>query len=434
MATGTSLSEVFPLGSRLNERGRLEVGGCDTIELAREFGTPAYVVAHDDLRLRARAFVQAGRDAGHGDFHVVFASKAFPCTAVLRVFAQEGLWCDVASGGELHLALEAGFRPERLVLHGNAKSLTELGMALGLGVGLIVVDNFDEIDRLEGLLAERDGGAQRVLLRVTPDVRGDTHEKISTGQADSKFGFAMAQVGEAIARVETIDRLKLDGVHAHIGSQLLGLEPFRREVAELAKLGDFPVWNLGGGLGVRYTEDQRAPPAIDEYVSAIVKAADAYGLGSGGRLLIEPGRSLSANACVTLYTVESVKSNVQRWVAVDGGMSDNLRPMLYGAGYEAHVADRFGGSTRCVLAGKHCESGDVIVRDALLDDPRPGDVIVTPATGAYGYAMASNYNGVPRPPVIFCADGDARLVVRRESFDDLLARDVTAEEIAPDVS
>jgi len=433
MAIGTSLSDVFPLGSRLNERGRLEVGGCDTIELAREFGTPAYVVAHDDLRLRARAFMQAGRDAGHEDFHVVFASKAFPCTAVLRVFAQEGLWCDVASGGELHLALEAGFRPERLVLHGNAKSLTELGMALGLGVGLIVVDNFDEIDRLEGLLAERDGGAQRVLLRVTPDVRGDTHEKISTGQADSKFGFAMAQLGEAMARVESIDGLKFDGVHAHIGSQLLGLEPFRREVAELAKLGDFPVWNLGGGLGVRYTADQRVPPAIDEYVSAIVQAADAHRLGRGGRLLIEPGRSLSANACVTLYTVESVKSNISRWVAVDGGMSDNLRPMLYGAGYEAHVADRFAGSTRCVLAGKHCESGDVIVRDALLDDPRPGDVIVTPATGAYGYAMASNYNGVPRPPVIFCADGDARLVVRRESFDDLLARDVTAEEITPDV-
>jgi len=431
MVTGTTLSDVFPLGSRLNELGRLEVGGCDTIELAREFGTPAYVVADDDLRLRARAFVRAGRESGHEDFHVVFASKAFPCTAVLRVFAQEGLWCDVASGGELHLALEAGFRPERIVLHGNAKSVTELGMALGIGVGLIVVDNFDEIDRLEGLLAERDGGAQRVLVRVTPDVRGDTNEKISTGQADSKFGFAMAQAGEAIERVAAIDGLKLDGVHAHIGSQLLGLEPFRRAVAELAKLGDFPVWDLGGGLGVRYTEDQPSPPAIEEYVSAIVSSVRGHGIGRG-RLLIEPGRSLSANACVTLYTVESVKSNVSHWVAVDGGMSDNLRPMLYGAAYEAHVADRFGGRTRCVLAGKHCESGDVVVRDALLDEPRAGDVIVTPATGAYGYAMASNYNGVPRPPVIFCADGDARLVVRRESFDDLLARDVAAEEIAPD--
>ncbi len=433
MATNTSLSEVFPLGSRLNERGRLEVGGCDTIELAREFGTPAYVVAEEDLRSRARAFLRAGRDSGHEDFHVVFASKAFPCTAVLRLFAEEGLWCDVASGGELHLALEAGFRPKRLVFHGNAKSETELGMALGAGVGLIVVDNFDEIDRLEGLLAERGGAAQRVLVRVTPDVRGQTHEKISTGQADSKFGFAMSQVGEAIARIEMIEGLKLEGLHAHVGSQLLELEPFLGAVEEVSSLGDFPVWDLGGGLGVRYTEGQPEPPAIEDYVCEIVKAASAHGMGADRRLLIEPGRSLSANACVTLYTVESVKSNVSRWVAVDGGMSDNLRPMLYGAAYEAHVADRMVGHTRCVLAGKHCESGDVIVRDALLDDPRPGDVIVTPATGAYGYAMANNYNGVPRPPVIFCSGGDARLVVRRESFDDLLARDVALEEIAADV-
>jgi diaminopimelate decarboxylase len=213
-------------------------------------------------------------------------------------------------------------------------------------------------------------------------------------------------------------------VHAHIGSQLLSLEPFRREVAELAKLGDFPVWNLGGGLGVRYTQAQPAPPTIEEYVDAIVEAAHAHGIGAGRRLLIEPGRALCANAGVTLYTVESVKQNVSRWVAVDGGMSDNLRPMLYGARYEAHVADRFDGTLECVLAGKHCESGDVLVRAALLDDPRPGDLIVTPATGAYGHAMASNYNGVPRPPVIFCSDGDARAVVRRERPDDLTARDV----------
>jgi diaminopimelate decarboxylase len=427
MATGTSLSPVFPLGSRLNERGRLEVGGCDAIELAREFGTPAYVVAEDDLRARARAFLQAGHDAGHADFHVVFASKAFPCIAVLRLFAQEGLLCDVASGGELHLALKAGFPGERIVFHGNAKSESELRMALARRVGLIVLDNFDEIDRLERLLEEgaaRAGGEQAVLIRVTPDVRGATHEKISTGQADSKFGFAMAEAAEAFARVGRIEGLALQGVHAHIGSQLLDLEPFRREAAELSRLGDFPVWDLGGGLGVRYTEAQPAPPSIEEYVAAVLAAAHENGIGADKRLLIEPGRSLSANGCVTLYSVESVKSNVSRWVAVDGGMSDNLRPMLYGAPYEAHVADRFGGGTECVLAGKHCESGDVIVRGALLDDPRPGDVIVTPVTGAYGFAMASNYNGVPRPPVIFCKDGEARLVVRRESFDDLSARDV----------
>jgi diaminopimelate decarboxylase len=463
MATGTTLSHVFPLGSRLNERGRIEVGGCDTIELAREFGTPAYVVAEDDLRARARAFIQAGRDAGHEDFHVVFASKAFPCTAVLSLFAEEGLWCDVASGGELHLALNAGFPRERIVMHGNAKSVSELRMAVEHRIGLIVIDNFDEIDRLASLLTERrsamrlvgaDSGQsahaplssvigkgedgregiepQRVLLRATPDVRGDTHEKISTGQADSKFGFSMADIAAAIERVRGVDGLRLEGVHAHIGSQLMELEPFRREVAALATLGSFPTWDLGGGLGVAYSEAQR-PPEIEEWVGTLLDAAHEAGIGAGTQLLVEPGRALTANAGVTLYTVESVKRNVSTWVAVDGGMSDNLRPMLYGATYEAHVADRLGGvgdrlsgvgATPCVLAGKHCESGDVIVRDAMLVEPQPGDVIVTPATGAYGFAMAGNYNGVPRPPVLFCRDGDARVVVRRESFEDLTARDV----------
>jgi diaminopimelate decarboxylase len=440
-----SLAHVFPAGSRIDERGRLEVGGCDTIELARRFGTPAYVVAEDDLRARARAFVRASENAGHGaELHVLFASKAFPCTAVLHTLAQEGLWCDVASGGEMHLALNAGFAPERLVLHGNAKSEDELRTALRHGVGLIVIDNLDEILRLERLLAEgelADRPPQAVLVRATPNVRGDTHEAISTGQADSKFGFALDQVPEAAACIRAIPGLSLEGVHAHIGSQLFDLEPFRSKVDVLAGLrglahsgdsGDagsaaaagltFPTWDLGGGLGVAYTTDQH-PPAIAEYVNALADAARER-LGNYRRLLIEPGRALTANACVTLYTVESVKRNVSTWVAVDGGMSDNLRPMLYGAVYEAHVADRPGGGAPCVLAGKHCESGDVIVREALLDDPRPGDVIVTPATGAYGYAMANNYNGVPRPPVIFCKDGHAREVVRRETHHDLIARDV----------
>jgi diaminopimelate decarboxylase len=458
MATDTSLSHVFPLGSRLNERGHVEVGGCDTIDLAREFGTPAYVVAEDDLRARARAFVQAGHSAGHEDFNVVFASKAFPCTAVLRLFAEEGLWCDVASGGELHLALNAGFPPERIVMHGNAKSEAELRMALEQGVGLIVIDNFDEIDRLEKLIngsfraahappgqtvharsgtaphaalssRMREGDGQPILIRATPDVRGDTHEKISTGQADSKFGFSMADVPTAIERIGGIEGLELQGIHAHIGSQLLELEPYRREAAALARIGSgvggFSIYDLGGGLGVAYAEAQR-PPEIEEWVGTVVAAAHEAGISSSARLLVEPGRALTANAGVTLYTVESVKRNVSTWVAVDGGMSDNLRPMLYGARYEAHIADRMGtgDATPCVLAGKHCESGDVIVREVSLDDPKPGDVVLTPATGAYGFAMASNYNGVQRPPVVFCKDGDARVVVRRESFDDLTARDV----------
>jgi diaminopimelate decarboxylase len=426
VATGTILSEVFPLGSRCSESGRLELGGCDAIELAREFGTPAYVVAEDDLRARARAFLAAGRDAGHADLHVCFASKAFPCTAVLEVFAQEGLWCDVASRGELHLALGAGFPAERIVVHGNAKSREELSQALDERVGLLVIDNFDEIERLRELVAERRSGEppQQVLVRVTPDVRGDTHEKISTGQADSKFGFSMEHAAEGIERAGSVPGLALEGLHAHIGSQLLELEPFRAAARELARLGEFPVWDLGGGLGVRYTARQAPPPSIEDYVGAVAGAAAAHRADPRARLLLEPGRALCANAGVTLYTVESVKQNVSRWVAVDGGMSDNLRPMLYASTYEAHVADRLEGGDRCVLAGKHCESGDVLVADALLDDPRQGDVIVTPVTGAYGYAMSNNYNGIARPPVIFVRDGNARVVVRREAVQELTARDV----------
>jgi diaminopimelate decarboxylase len=421
MATGTALSHVFPLGSRLNELGHIEVGGCDTVELAREFGTPSYVVAEEDLRARARAFVQAGAEAGWQDFQVVFASKAFPCTAVLSLLAQEGLWCDVASGGELHLALNAGFPAERILMHGNAKSVSELEAAVAAKVALIAIDNFDEIDRLAAIAL-----AQSVLLRATPDVRGDTHEKISTGQADSKFGFSMADLPRAIERVHAAGALRLEGIHAHIGSQLLELDPFAREVTALAQIGQFSTYDLGGGLGVAYSEQQR-PPEIEQWVGALIAAACEAGIPQGTRLLVEPGRALTANAGVTLYTVESVKSNVSTWVAVDGGMSDNMRPMLYGSLYEAHLADRPSDpttATRCVLAGKHCESGDVIVRDIPLDAPKPGDVILTPVTGAYGYAMSSNYNGVPRPPVIFCKDGDARVVVRRETFDDLTARDV----------
>jgi diaminopimelate decarboxylase len=403
------LSHVYPIGSRIDERGRLEIGGCDAIELAREFGTPAYVYAEDDLRARARAFREAAGEA----MRVVYASKACPAVPVLEVFAQEGLSCDVASGGELHLALRAGFPADRLVLHGNARSEAELAMAVEAGVGLIVLDNADDIDKLERL-----GRPQRVLLRVTPDVRGDTHDHISTGQADSKFGFNPADAHAAVQRLAGHDTLELAGLHAHIGSQLFDLAPFEAAVGALAEIGaDWPVYDIGGGLGIAYAAEQQPPP-IEDYVGAIRDAASAR-LAGAQEILIEPGRSLVANAGVTLYTVESLKRNVSLWVGVDGGMSDNLRPMLYGARYEAQVADRFGGDTLCHVAGKHCESSDVIVRDALLDDPRPGDVIVTPATGAYGYAMASNYNGVPRPPVIFCRGGDARAVVRRETFEDL---------------
>lgn len=409
------LSSVFPLGSALDERGRLQVGGCDAIALAREFGTPAFVVAEDDLRARARAFVAAFGPRGD----VYFASKAFPCTAVYRVLAEEGIGCDVASGGELALALRGGFAPSRIELHGNAKSQAELTFALDAGVGTIVLDNLDEVQRLAGLLGDR---AQAVMLRVAPGVSPDTHPAISTGGPNTKFGLNLADAATALERLRADGRFAVAGLHFHIGSQILALAPFREALARVVDaLGaDFPAFNLGGGLGAVYDDEQ--PPSIEEYAAAKLAMVDEL-CGPGPRVLDEPGRALTANSTVTLYTVQSVKTNVDTWVAVDGGMSDNLRPMLYGARYEAHVADRFGGGTRCHVAGKHCESGDVLVRDAQLADPRAGDVLVTPATGAYGFSMANTYNGQPRPPVVFAKDGDARLVVRRETYEDLFARD-----------
>ncbi len=416
----TALSHVYPLGSRLNEAGRLEVGGCDTVELAREFGTPAYVMAEDDLRARARTFREALATHHGDDGEVVFASKALPCTAAYRVFAQEDLACDAATGGELALALRGGFEPARIYLHGNAKSERELREGIEAGVGHIVIDNFDDIDRLESLVPA--GGGQPVLVRVRPGVKPSTHDFISTGQLDSKFGLALDDARAAIERLLGSDRLELRGLHMHIGSQIFELGSFRQAVEAIAGLGEFPVYDLGGGLGVAYTAEDE-PPAIEAYVQAKATAVREI-LGAGKRLVIEPGRALVANAGVTLYTVETVKRDVSTYVAVDGGMSDNLRPMLYGAVYEAAIADRPApGGELCRVAGKHCESSDVLVHDVHLHDPRPGDVLVTPATGAYGHAMANNYNGVPRPPVIFCRDGEARVVVRRETYEDLAARD-----------
>ena len=406
-------SHVYPLGSRLNEAGRLEVGGCDVVELARQFGTPAYVYAEEDIRARARAYVGAFR-ARTDHFEVVYASKAFPTAAVCALLAAEGLSCDVASGGELFLALRGGFAPERLYLHGNNKSEAELAYAVEQGVGHVVVDSFDEIDRLS-----RMAPGQRILLRVTPGIEPSTHAFIATGQEDSKFGFGIEEVARAIERS---GRLEVRGLHAHLGSQIFDLEPYERLAEVLAGMGDFPLLNLGGGLGIPYTADQE-PPSIEDYVATLMDGAP-----DGVTVLCEPGRSLVGNAGVTIYTVGTVKRvpGVRTYVAVDGGMSDNLRPMLYGARYEAEIADRFGGETLCTVAGKHCESGDILVHDARLSDPRPGDVLVMPATGAYGHAMASNYNAIARPPVIFCSGGDARVVVRRETHEDLARREASS--------
>jgi diaminopimelate decarboxylase len=410
-------ASVYPEFSEVRD-GRLLLGGCDAEELAREFGTPVYAVAEDDLRERARAFSGAMR-AHHGNGEVIFASKAFPCTAVLRVFEQEGCSVDVASAGELDTALRAGFDAERIVVHGNAKSTAELDRATELGAR-IVVDNFDELARLEQLARPA-----RVLVRVTPGVVADTHHSILTGHAESKFGFALAEAPEAIRRLTEAPWADLRGLHIHLGSQLFDLAPWREALKALDGLGRFPELDLGGGLAVAYTDHQR-PPDADAYARTLAGlAGDGY-----ERLSIEPGRALVARSTVTLYRVEGVKDMMLadgpvRFVAVDGGMSDNLRPMMYDAVYEADLVTRMGaGGSPCAVVGKHCESGDVLIRETALPEPASGDVLVTPVTGAYCYAMANNYNGVPRAPVVFCAGGDARVVVRRETFEDLHARDV----------
>src|SRR3954454_17875953 len=406
-------SHVYPLGSRLNERGRLEVGGCDVFDVAAEFGTPAFVDAEDEIRARARAYVEAFR-ARTERFEVIYASKAFPATAAFRIMAEEDLAVDVASGGELRLALAGGCDPARIYMHGNNKTDAELGYAFERGVGTIVVDSFDEIDRHERLAPD----GQRVMVRVTPGIEPTTHAYIQTGQEDSKFGFGVAEAPAAIERCGAAG-VEVVGLHAHIGSQVFDLDAFEALAEVLTELGDYPLLNLGGGLAIAYTADDR-PPSIEDYVDALLRRAP-----QGVTVLCEPGRSLVGNAGVTIYTVGTVKEipGIRTYVAVDGGMSDNLRPMRYGARYEAEIANRFGGGTVCTIAGKHCESGDVLQRDVELNDPKPGDLLVMPATGAYGHAMANNSTGIPRPPVIFCEDGDARAVVRRESYEDLALRD-----------
>ena len=405
---------MYPRDSSVAD-GVLSIGGCDALELAREFGTPAYVVAEDDLRARARAFTEVLAQVHDGHGEVVFASKAFPCTAVLRVFAEEGLGCDVASGGELHLALRAGFDPARLYLHGNAKSDAELELALQAGVGTVVVDNEEEADRLQAL-----GGGPRLLIRVTPGVDADTHEQILTGHAGSKFG--MPPDAARAARRQARPRRP---AHAHRLPAASTSTPYRRAVAALATLGDFDVYDLGGGLGVAYTPgDDAVDGRLGDRRGG--RRARAARRRQAARARARPrARGQRRRDALHASSRSSRGAAGERLVAVDGGMSDNLRPMLYGAAYDAALADRVGAAgTPARWSASTASPATCWSATSLLPDPRPGDVLVTPVTGAYGYAMANNYNGVPRPPVVFCAGGDARVVVRRETYEDLSGRDV----------
>ena len=416
---------LLPLTAAIAGDGSLSVGGVDLCRLADEAGTPLFVYDEQHLRLRCQEAVNAFGDG------VAYAGKAFLCRAMAALVHEEGMCIDVATGGELYVALAGGVPAPRLVLHGNNKSEGELTDALKEGVGRIVVDSFDEIDRLEKVAAGL-GVRPLVHVRVTPGVEAHTHEFVRTGQDDSKFGFGVAsgQAEEAATRLAGSPHVELVGVHAHIGSQIFLLESFVAAIQVLASFFlplDLPELVVGGGLGVPYVAGERAP-TITEWAATVHEAAVAAGIGDDVRITAEPGRSIAAAAAITLYRVGTIKElpGIRTYVSVDGGMSDNPRPVLYGSGYEAFLprATRAERPRLVTVVGKHCESGDVLVRDAHVpEDLCVGDVLATPVTGAYGHGMASNYNKVPRPAVLFVAGGRAREVVRRETYEDLIRLD-----------
>ena len=416
---------LLPDTATVQADGSLAIGGCDVGELAGRFGTPLFI--YDEAHLRARC---AEAVAAFGPGRAYYATKAFLCTAMARLAYEEGMHLDVASGGELYVALRAGVSANALAFHGNNKSLAELRMAITEGVRHIVVDSFDELDRLDSLHAEG-LPAPKVLARITPGVHAHTHEFIATGQDDSKFGFNLGN-GDAHKAVDRMRRslsVQLEGVHCHIGSNVFEAGNFAKAAEVMAAFAmplDLPELVLGGGLGVPYVQGEEAP-SISQWGNVLLDACQALGVRSN--VCVEPGRSIVAGAAITLYTVGTVKHipGVRTYVSVDGGMSDNPRPVLYGSGYEAFLARAVLAPRpeRARLVGKHCESGDVLIFDAgLPQDVRVNDLLATPVTGAYGHSMASNYNKLTRPPVVFVRDGAARLVVRRETYEDLVQCDV----------
>lgn len=430
------LEHVLPPSAEATPEGHLAIGGCDVVRLVEEYGTPLVIYDEGLLRHNARAYREAFR-AHSPNVDVFYASKAYYGLAMLTIAAAEGLGVDVASGGELAAALRAGFPPERIELHGNNKDAAEIVAAIDAGVGMVIVDSLDEIALLDRLCRER-GVTQRVLVRVTPGVKPSTHAFISTGQLDSKFGFSVESGAAAagIAACRAAAGLELVGVHCHIGSQIFELGSYPAAAAIVADFvaamggDDLGIVNMGGGLGVAYTDDQQ-PPSIEHFADVVMESVAREWARFGRplpRVQVEPGRSLVARAGVTVYRVGTVKRipDVRDYVAVDGGMSDLVRPMLYGSIYQPLLANRADdeatGTFRVV--GKHCESGDILVPEAQLPDVAVGDLVCLPATGAYGVSMASNYNGVTRPAVVFVDAGTARLVTRRETHDDLFAREL----------
>ena len=416
---------LLPDSSIVGTDDSLSIGGVRVAELAAQYGTPLFVYDEEHLRARCRAAVNA-----FGVGNVVYATKAFLCGAMARLAHEEGLLLDVATGGELHTVLHAGVPASSCVLHGNNKSLDELRMAITAGINHIVVDSFDEIDRIEKLHA--DGlPIVRIQLRITPGVHVHTHEYVSTGQDDSKFGFNLnnGDAHKAIARAQSSAAVDLIGIHCHIGSNVFAVDNFAeasKVMVDLFTSLNLSDLTLGGGLGVAYTENEEAP-TIEQWAEVLQRATQS--LPNGSSVSVEPGRSIVASAGVTVYTVGTVKpiDGIRTYISVDGGMSDNPRPVLYGSGYEAFDPARMSADrTDSVrIVGKHCESGDILVDSAAVaPGVSVGDLLVMPVTGAYGYSMASNYNKVMRPAVVFVSGGTSRLVVRRETYDDLVRLDL----------
>ncbi len=425
------MKDLFPDTARVSKEGHLKIAGCDAVELAERFGTPVIVFDRATFEARAKAFSSALEPS-----RVHYAGKALCCVAVLEIVRDLGLSLDVCTGGELATALAASFPVDRITFHGNNKSEAELQMALDAKIGRIVVDSFDEIDRLDRLNATAD-----LMVRVTPGVEAHTHEYVQTGQEDSKFGFTLAEgvALEALRRANSAGNCTLRGVHAHIGSQIFELSAFDLAVERIARFlaiarDDFGFeardLNLGGGFGIAHTSDEMTPdPAesVSRLITAVEREFTARSLPIPD-VYVEPGRATVGASMVTVYRVGTIKKipGVRTYVSVDGGMSDNIRPALYDAVYEARLANRMEASAgpRVTVAGKHCESGDILIREVHLPaDVSVGDLLVIPATGAYTYSMANNYNRVPRPPIVMVADGQATEIVRRETYDDLLKLD-----------
>lgn len=416
---GTRLSEmweILPESSGCNENNELMIGGVAVTELTARFGTPLHIIDDEGLRRQIRRFVE-GMSSRWPNSEVLFASKSLPIAEMYKVAEEEGLSVDIAGGGELVLALSAGVSPERIYFHGNAKTDEELRYALRAGVGTIIVDNEDELDRLDRLLIS----PQRLLLRVIPGIDAHTHASQATGGNNSKFGLPMDQAAHAIQRMRVHPLMQFEGVHLHIGSQILDTSQFAEAVEKLATSGEYEVYDVGGGLGVKYTYEDEAP-SVSSYLDAIVASAKKH-LPADVRILIEPGRSIVARAGVTAYSVVSVKQTGKTFVAVDGGMADQLDVALTGQRYEALVANRVheAWDHTVQLVGRQCESGDLLIDGANFPHTRVGDTVVMATTGAYAYTTSNNYNGALKPPIVFVRDGEARLAVRKETYSDLLA-------------